>query len=316
LLRQFEKGLDPRFPEYSEIPARVLGYGEISTVFEIGADAQTRLAYKRMPMFKTSEEVNSFEALYKKSIAVLQDQIGLRVVPSEIVRLVNEDGGRITVYIVQEKLPRETIANHAIHFLKPKEVRRLVLAILGEMKRVFDFNRDHEHELELGFDGQISNWAIAGFDPDKPRLGNEIELIYFDTSSPLLREHGTEQLNSELFLRSAPSFLVWIIRLLFLEEVMTRYYDFRNVAIDLVANFYKEQWPDLIPTLVECVNDFFAEERRDANFKPITVKEVRAYYREDALIWRLYLAFRKIVRSLHRLVGKEYPYILPEKIIR
>ncbi|MCR4438213.1 MAG: hypothetical protein QHJ34_04120 [bacterium] len=35
LLQRFERGLDPRVPERSAIPARVLGFGEISTVFAI-----------------------------------------------------------------------------------------------------------------------------------------------------------------------------------------------------------------------------------------------------------------------------------------
>jgi hypothetical protein len=46
------------------------------------------------------------------------------------------------------------------------------------------------------------------------------------------------------------------------------------------------------------------------------VPEVRAHYREDAWIWRIYLAFRKVDRALHRLSGKEYCYILPGRIRR
>ncbi len=38
LLKEFERGLDPAHPEQSKIPARVLGYGEISTIFEIQAE--------------------------------------------------------------------------------------------------------------------------------------------------------------------------------------------------------------------------------------------------------------------------------------
>jgi hypothetical protein len=30
---------------------------------------------------------------------------------------------------------------------------------------------------------------------------------------------------------------VWLIRLLFLEGVMTRYYDLHRVVVDLIANF-------------------------------------------------------------------------------
>ena len=89
-----------------------------------------------------------------------------------------------------------------------------------------------------------------------------------------------------------------------------------KVTIDLLANFYKEQQSDLVPELVDVVNRFFAGEIERGGFKPVTVNEVRGYYRVDAWIWRLYLTFRKIDRSLHKLVGKHYPYILPGKIKR
>jgi len=316
LLTDIEQGLDPRFPEKGRIPARVLGYGEISTVFELGTGPERELAYKRLPMFRTEAEAQSYQALYQAYVAALRDRMGLRVVPTNTVRLAGRVRGRVVVYIVQERLPVGAIGHQAVHHLSPEEVGRLVLAVLTEMDKVFAFNQEHRGELEAALDGQISNWAIAGLDPDKPALGEEIELIYFDTSSPLLRVNGQEQLDPELFLRSAPSFLVWLLRLLFLKDVMTRYYDFRQVAVDLVANFYKEQRPELIPGLVDTVNRFFAGNTRLSGLKRLTIAEVRSYYREDAWIWRLYLAFKKVDRFLHRLLGKDYPYILPDKVKR
>jgi len=316
LLTDFEQGLDPRFPEKGKIPARVLGYGEISTVFELGVGSERKLAYKRLPMFRTEAEANNYQALYGVYVVALRDRMGLRVVPTDTVRLPRRVRGREVVYIVQERLPQETIGHQAIHRLSPEEVVRLVRAVLREMDKVFAFNQEHQGELEAGLDGQISNWAIAGQGRDEPALGEEIELVYFDTSSPLLRVNGQEQLDPELFLRSAPSFLVWLLRLLFLKDVMTRYYDFRQVAVDLVANFYKEQRPELIPGLVDTVNRFFAGNARLSGLKPLTEAEVRAYYREDAWIWRLYLAFKKVDRFFHRLLGKDYPYILPGKVKR
>ncbi len=258
LLNEFEQGLNPRFPERGKIPARVLGYGEISTVFELGTGPERALAYKRLPMFRSEEEARSYQALYGTYVAALRDR----------------------------------------------------------MDKVFAFNQAHPGELEAGLDGQISNWAIVGWNPEAPALGQEIELVYFDTSSPLLRVNGVEQLDPELFLRSAPSFLVWLLRLLFLEDVMTRYYDMRQVAIDLIANFYKEQQAELIPGLIDTVNRFLVADARLQTLAPLTVAEVRAYYREDAWIWRLYLAFKKVDRTLHRLLGRDYPYILPEKVVR
>jgi len=316
LLSDFERGLDPRFPEKSKIPARVLGYGEISTVFELGTGSERELAYKRLPMFESEEEAQSYQDLYQTYVAALQDRMGLPVVPTETVRLAEKVKGRVVVYVVQEKLPAGSIGHQAIHHLPPDEVDRLTLAVLKEMEKVFAFNQEHQGELEAGLDGQISNWAIVGFDVDRPALAEEVKLIYFDTSSPLLRVHGEEQLDPELFLRSAPSFLVWLLRLLFLKDVMTRYYDLRQVVVDLVANFYKEQRPELIPGLVDTVNRFFADNLRLRDLRPLTVTEVQAYYREDAMIWRLYLAFKKVDRFVYRLLGKHYPYILPDKIKR
>ncbi len=316
LLKRFEQQLDPEFPEKCEIPARVLGYGEISTVLEIGGEHGRNLAYKRMSMFKTESEAERYEALYSEYLQVLQKRIGLRVVPSNIVRIVDTDRDRIVVYIIQEKLPAETIAHKVIHQVSHDDVKRLVLAVLREITQVFDFNRQHKGILEVGFDAQISNWAVANFDPKTPVLNQKIALVYFDTSAPLIRKNGREQLNPELFLRCAPSFLVPILRLLFLKDVMTRYYDVRKVTIDLLANFYKEQQPELVPDLVDAVNGFFATHIEGGSFAPVTVNEVRGYYREDAWIWRLYLSFRRIDRSLYKLLGKHYPYILPGKIRR
>jgi hypothetical protein len=248
-------------------------------------------------------------------VQVLEERIGLRVAHSDVARLADPESGRIIVYLVQERFPSEAIGHRAIHFLSRADIQRLVLAVLSELARVFGFGRQSKGQLEVGIDGQISNWAILGFDP-RAGLGDQVELIYLDTSTPFLRKDGVEQLDAELFLRSAPSFLVWLLRLLFLEDVMTRYYDFRLVAIDLIANFYKEQRPELVPELVETANGFFSAEIQGGRFKALTVDEIHRYYRGDAWIWRLYLAFRKVDRWLHRLVGRPYPYILPDKIKR
>lgn len=61
LLRAFEAQLDPLHPEAGTIPVRVLGYGEISTVFAIGDD---NLAYKRMPIFRDQAEIDRYEGIY------------------------------------------------------------------------------------------------------------------------------------------------------------------------------------------------------------------------------------------------------------
>lgn len=316
LLQQFEMELRPRHPENGSIPAKVIGFGEISTVLEIGRGDRSKLAYKRIPLFRTETEAERYEALYHDYMQILCDHAGIQVVPSDITRLIDKSHDLVVVYIVQEKFPKESIGNEAIHHLPAEEIKRLVLAILAELSKVFNFNQKNKGKLELGIDGQISNWAILNFHPERAKLDETIRLVYIDTSTPLLCKNGVEQLDPELFLRSAPSFLVWILRWLFLQDVMIRYYDFRKVSLDLIANFYKEQKPELIPGLVDTVNEFFSSHIQVGEFKPLSVQEVKAYYQEDAWIWRLYLAFRKIDRSLHSWFGKHYPYILPDNIKR
>jgi hypothetical protein len=292
----------------------VLGYGEISTVMQIGTSVENPLAYKRLPLFRTEDEAERYEALYWDYVHVLEKQVGTRVAASEMVRLVDADKGRVTVYIAQEQLPFEAIGHRAIHHLRPDQVQTLFLAVLKEIGRVFAFNRQHTGTLEIGFDGQISNWALADVASVVP--GQEIPLVYLDTSTPLMQCDGQEQLDPNLFLRSAPSFLVWVLRLLFVQDVMTRYYDQRKVTIDLIANFYKEQRPELVPGLVEVANAFMSQAFAEVHWSPLSVQEIRSYYREDAWIWRLYLAFRKVDRELHRLRRKDYPYVLPATIRR
>ena len=315
LLEGFERQLDPRHPESGPIPASVLGYGEITTVFEIGAQDKRQVAYKRLPVFRDREELDRYVSSFEEYCRVLTDKVGLELVPYGLASITGKDGTPV-LFLAQEKVEPLSFCHKVIHLLPRDEVLRLVRRILRELARVWEYNRGGDR-IEMGLDGQISNWSVKGFDPSSPSLPDDIELVYFDTSTPLFRVDGVEQLDPELFLRGAPSFLVWLIRLLFLEDVMTRYYDLKLVTTDLIANFFKEQMPELIDDLVLLANDFFAMDAAGLEAPPITVKEVRSYYREDALIWILYLSARKLDRFLRtRVLRGDYPYILPGKIKR
>ena len=78
------------------------------------------------------------------------------------------------------------------------------------------------------------------------------------------------------------------------------------------ANLYKEQRPGLVPVTVEIINRHLFE-----NLQPVTPRDVANYYREDKLIWTLFLAFRRVDRWVKtRLVRKRYEFLLPGKIKR
>lgn len=315
MLLAFERQLDPRRPEAGELGARVLGYGEISTVFEIGRSSSADVAYKRMPIFESDSELDSYRFIYREYNRLLTEEVGLSL-PSWGCESVRDDGGRPVMFLAQRKLDPRSICNRVIHDVPDDDACMLVRSVMRELAKVWEFNIS-QAETELGIDGQVSNWAVEGFDPGAGRLEDGFKLLYLDTSTPFVRLGGIEQLDPELFLRSAPSFMVWLLRALFLEDVITRYYDFHLVATDLVANFHKEQLSGLIPRLVEEANDFFENEAPQLGVEPLSEKEVRSYYREDAIIWRLYLSMRKADRFLKtRLSRKGYPYILPGKIKR
>jgi len=315
LLAGFERQLDPRHPEAGEMSARVLGYGEISTVFEIGPDQGAGIAYKRMPIFSSEEELEAYRWIFREYNRVLSEEVGLKLPPYGCAH-VDGSSGKPVMFLAQRKLDAASIGNKAIHVLPAADVNRLIREVLRELAKVWLFNAN-QAEMELGIDGQISNWAIEGFEAGSSELPAELSFLYLDTSTPFIRLDGVEQLDPELFLRSAPSFLVWVLRALFLEGVMTRYYDLHLVAVDLIANFYKEQLPELIGGLVKEANDFFDSEAPELGVEPLTEKEIKSYYRQDALIWRLYLSMRKTDRFMRtRFSRRGYPYILPGKIKR
>lgn len=315
ILIEFENNLDPNKPDKCKIPARILGFGEISTVLEIGENENDKkFAYKRMPLFYTEKEVKEYIVIYKDYHRIL-GQIGIET-PNYDTLYFKDEYERIIFYGIQEKVNYYSIGNRVLQYADEQAIQTFIIMILKKLKLIFVYNNENKGHLELGIDGQISNWSLEGFDPNNPTIDVSMKLIYFDTSTPLIKRRGAEQLNPELFLRSAPSFLVWLIRLLFLKDVMNRYYDFRLVTIDLIANIYKEQRPELVPGIIDLVNRFFVQELTSYNLEPISIKEVKSYYKEDALIWRFYLGARKIDRWLHKLFRKPYLYILPGKIKR
>lgn len=299
-LTRFETGLDPKHPETSTVPASILGYGEISTIFEIeGAEG---IACKRLPLFSGRDQASAYEILYREYCRHLRNA-GIAL-PEDATVILEIEGRPVVLYILQRRLPPDRFGHRLIHSLDNQQIMRLLERVVGKIAAVWDFNEKSLPGLELAIDGQISNWVWPDLD--------SAELLFVDTSTPLLRKAGTEQLDPELFLKSAPSFLRWIIRLLFLKDVMNRYYIPRLVYTDLAANFFKEQRDDLIPAVLEIINASLP-----SGVQPLSDQEIRKYYQDDKTIWRVFQSFRRFDRWVKTaLLGKRYEFILPGKIRR
>ena len=300
-LYQFEHGLNTYRLEQSVVPASVLGYGEISSIVRI--EGMPGMAFKRMPLFHSVKSAKRYASDYHKYCDALK-KAGLSL-PADKTQIIQIEGRPVVLYIVQEQLPAEWFCHKLIHALSLDKIEVMITGIIQSIDLVWKFNRDNKPELELAIDGQISNWVWDG-------TNNPGSLLFVDTSTPLFRLNGIEQLDPELFLKSAPSSLRWIIRLLFLKEVMNHYYDPVKVYIDLAANLYKEQRPDLIPVVIDIINKYL-----EGKHEKITQKMVRNYYREDKLTWTVFLTFRRIDRWLKQHIFKErYEFILPGKVKR
>ncbi len=372
-LEAFEAALDPAQPERASVPAEILGYGEMSTVLTFSVPPYNRYAFKRMALFRSPNEIDTYETHYKHYNAALA-QMGLHL-PAYGVNRVPDATGQLVLYLSQERLAGHSIANKALHALPQDDALRLLRAIQQAALPIFLHNQQqtstpqhaqtpeitanpqpttcpqhaqtpeitanpqHAQTPEItatlqhhstttphtpltqgrtySLDIQISNWAIQDYDPQSPRFTGNEQLIYIDTSTPMYRINGKEQLDPELFLRICPASLVWIIRWLFLEGVLNRYYNYRLVVLDLLANLIKEGREDLLAPAITETNAFFAEQAAVLACAPLTQKEIRSYYKEDALIWRLFLSFRRMERFLKtKIQRKRYNIILPGPIQR
>jgi hypothetical protein len=314
LLKEFEETLDTINPEKGKIPIKILGFGEISLVFEILNDP-AHLAYKRIPIFDNEKQVRRHTWAYKEYCKILTDKIGLNLPPSEAIWFKNEKD-EIKFYCIQQKINPEAVGNKVIHQISDNEIETLVILAMRELKKVWTLNKEN-NVLNVGLDGQISNFVVIDYDHNNPTINESSKLLYLDTSTPMFRKNNIEAMEAELFLKSAPSFLRFLIKALFVQEVVDRYYDWRLVAIDLIANFFKEQKPEIIPRLIRRVNKFYREEAKDFNIDSITYEEVHKYYKNDKMIWVIFQNARRLDRFLKaKLFKKKYDFYLPEKIKR
>ncbi len=314
LLKELELTIDTVNPEGGKVPIKILGYGEITLVFEIVND-KYNYAYKRLPVFETREQAKKHEHIFLEYNRFLNEEIKINTPPLEI-KWFETDKGKIIFYAIQEKIPSESVGNKVIHQVGKNDIKILVLKALREMKKVWSFNEENK-TFDVGLDGQISNFAVTNYNPNNPKIDENSQLIYIDTVPPFYRKNGVEAMEIELLTRSMPSFIRGLLKLIFLQDLIDRYYDWRLVLIDLVANFFKEQKSELIPSLIKVVNSFLREEASSFNIEPLTLEEIEKYYKSDKFIWVLYQRMRLFDRFIKtKLLRKKYDYYLPGKIER
>lgn len=145
ILKDFEEKLNPAKPENIKIP----GYGEISTVFEI--PEYPDIAFKRIPMLRSVEQVKNYINTYFEYIELLR-MAGLKIPETDALYVTTSDG-RIVLFLIQEKL--EGIGNKILQNATLEDALDVFESVLKEMKKVWDFNDARKEErLQIGLDGQ------------------------------------------------------------------------------------------------------------------------------------------------------------------
>lgn len=318
VLRDYERTFDPYHPESGTPRIKILGFGEISFVFEFESDKSQNLVYKRLPIFENEAQVDRHITAYNEYNRLLKEDVGINIPPSDAswVYIDEKKKKGISLYCIQEKVEPASIGSNVIHKLNNKDIRKLVILAVKELKKVWDYNKAHE-DIQIGLDGQISNFSVIDYDEYNPTISENTELSYIDTSTPMYRINGEEAMEPELLLKSAPPLIRGLLKMLFMHEVVDRYYDFRLVLIDLLANFYKEQLPEIVPQLIEDINKLINEEMSYLEIKPLTLKELESYYKGDKRIWVIFQTMRQWDRFIRaKILRRRYNFYLPGKIKR
>ena len=301
-LLAFENQLNPLSPEGGEIPAEVLGYGEISAILKISG--MPDIAFKRLPPFANNAQRDDYQQGVIRYCHELKNRFDIDVVEFEFCPLNNVKGESI-LYMAQPCLDGDGFGNAQVAALSGSDLMECISPVIDTYLHIAKIQGEKDG-FKLGIDGQISNWHFRPL-AQKPR--------YVDISTPFLRQNGKEVMDPELFLQAVPKLLSGLVKKLFLQEVLDRYYDMRAVLIDLLANLHKEQQAEKIDLLVLLINQKISEQ--GVNIKPITRKEVDDYYKSDARIWRLFLALRRLDRFVTtKFLRRTYNFILPGAIQR
>jgi len=298
LLNRFERELIPHDLSRSSIPAEIIGFGEISAIFQIGAEQD--IIYKRIPIFPDRSTAESYTLMYGEYCDFLR-QAGINL-PKDDAVIVEVPGHPVAIYFAQQRFEDHLFCHKQINTLGEADRTELLEQIMSALTCIWEFNQQQMPAFEIAIDCQLSNWAWVE-EKGKKRL------FLVDTSTPFIRKNGIEQLEVELLLKSVPGYIRWLVRRLDLDDVIGRYYDHKKVVIDLVANLYKEQRPDLIPEFLRIVNPYLDQ--------AISQRQIDAYYREDKMIWTLFSALRKTERFITvHVLRKRYEFILPGAVKR
>lgn len=258
-----------------ELP--VVGYGEISLAFAWPPVAPTVVA-KSLPPLADRARLRAYEALLEEYLEVLAAR-GVAVLPTAVRAVA--DGAQQRAYVLQPWMAPDRIGSRTLAAADPERGGALLREVVANVLRASDDR--------VGIDGQVSNWAVV-----------DGRLHYLDVSTPMLRDaDGRDRLDTGPFAASVPWVLRRPVERFVAPALLAPYHDPRRVLLDTAGNLLRERLARWLPPLLEHANPHLEV--------PLTVPEVRRFYRGNARAWSALQALRRADRAWQRHVRRR-PY--------
>jgi hypothetical protein len=279
-LEEIERTVRRAIDERRDDLVEVVGSGEFSLALRWPVD-EGEIVVKRVPPFLSSAAAEQYCAATRDYIAAIE-AVGVPCVRTELLQLEREDEAAV-VYHCQPLLDPQTLVSNILRAGRPDAEHPVVISVVTSVGKVVGPG--------MAFDGQASNWAW-----------HDGRAWYLDFSTPLLLDgDGGLPYSSDGFDLEYPRF----VRGLLAREAqkwLPRYTELEFVLHDLVALLHREG-------LDAWCEPFAVAIQREVGI-PISLPRARKNFRQDARLYPVTHALRKLQRAWLQRTGRRYESLL------
>lgn len=258
----------------------VIGFGEISVGLGYPAEDPTHVC-KRMPPL-TPTQFDRYRDLVDRYVTELREA-GLSVVDTEVMAVPRDD--KLIAYLVQPLLPAESLGHRVLAEAQPDADHPFLVALADTLALV---------SSSRSIDAQVTNWS---WDGGRPTL--------LDVGTPFLWDRtGELQFDMTPYLPMIPAPLRRTVKR-DLTTVVERWRRPRGVAVDVVANLYREGLEQWVPPTVTALNTILGAT------EAISADEGRAIYSEDLKTFPRLARLKRVERTWRTVVRRsQYDFFI------
>lgn len=262
---------------------RIIGYGEVSVALGYPSDEPAVVCKRTPPM--TDRQFRNYQQLVERYVAGL-DARGVQVAETQVRSVVRKDDD-IIGYLVQPLVDSETLGEKVLERSEPDADHPFLVALAATIALADD---------RLSLDAQVTNWSW-----------HNDSLLLLDVGTPFMwDQNGALIWDMTPIAKMGPAlFRSYMIK--DITKVITRWQSPRGVAVDVVANLYREKLEDWIPATLEAMN------RMLGTANAITAEEGHAMYLEDAKTFPLLKKMQIVERAWQTKVRRRgYDFFVQE----